>query len=853
MIMALTLMMKKNYKPFYLLLEAGLICLTSFTAIADESSHSLAVVSAPSSDEYIFDPALFKGATLGQTVLEQLSQENAILPGEYKLNVYVNQIFLGNYLIDYKSNDGVISPCLSRTLVNDIHFKEGETFLKNNTADCFFLEQITSHASLYNQIPALKLTLIIPQAELINRPRGYVNPEDYETGANIGFVNYIGNYYHVSYDDEKIKSTDSAWVSLNGGVNLGDWQYRQMSNMTWSKENGNAWKNIRSYVQRPLVPIGSQFMAGQLVTNGQFFSGMSYNGLNLATSKAMLPESQRGYAPIIQGVANTNARVVVSQNNQEIYQITVPPGAFEINDLYPTSYNGDLLVQIFEADGTTKTFTVPYSSLPESIRPGMSFYNFTIGQTRNTQDLTYFSDFIYQRGLSNAITANSGLRVAKNYTSAVFGGVYASPIGAIGVDFTFSRAKEQDHSTSKGWMTHISWSKTFSATGTGVSLASYRYSTEGYRDLSSILNQNKTQDLDYNWMNYTISQKERFDVTLNQSLKDYGYLYLSFSRQVYRDGRSPDNRYQLTYSKSFRNGINMNLSLAKQYISDYAGGHKTETTTSISFSIPFQSSMINSLTASYYHNSNGGEQYQSSLSGTIDDDNQFNYGVNVSRDNEYKTTVIGGNMQARFSKVSLGVNTSKSNDYWQASGNAQGALAIHSGGITFGPYLGETFALVEAKGAEGATLFTSSQTRIDSNGYALISSVTPYRYNNISINPQGMEGNAEIVDSQKRILPVAGSSSKVTFKTKIGTAILITATTQDGDLIPMGAQVYDEKNEVIGIVGQGGQVYARVERSTGQLKIKLSNGEKECFLPYHLSELDLKKYIVNLSEACQTQ
>ena len=40
----------------------------------------------------------------------------------------------------------------------------------------------------------------------------------------------------------------------------------------------------------------------------------------------MLPPDLRGYAPQITGVAQTNAKVNVSQNNRIIYQENVPPG-----------------------------------------------------------------------------------------------------------------------------------------------------------------------------------------------------------------------------------------------------------------------------------------------------------------------------------------------------------------------------------------------------------------------------------------------------------------------------------------------------------------------------------------------
>lgn len=93
--------------------------------------------------------------------------------------------------------------------------------------------------------------------------------------------------------------------------------------MTWDNDKGNQWNNIRSYLQRPLPAINSQLMMGQLITSGRFFSGLSYHGVSLATDERMLPDSMRGYAPTIRGVAATNARVSVMQNGHEIYQTTV--------------------------------------------------------------------------------------------------------------------------------------------------------------------------------------------------------------------------------------------------------------------------------------------------------------------------------------------------------------------------------------------------------------------------------------------------------------------------------------------------------------------------------------------------
>lgn len=807
-----------------------------------------------SNDEYIFDPSLYKGGGGDQSALKNLVKPNAVLPGEYKVDVFANQTFIGRYNISFIAKENKVQPCLTPTLIKDIGFKSAESKLAKVTERCLFLSDVEPQAKSDFSMSDFKFTVRIPESLLNIKPQGWVNPDNYDTGANVGFVNYLTNYYHVSYSNQQASNQDSVWFSLNGGINFHTWQFRQLSTVNWNKQTGADWNTIRSYVQRPLTSIRSQFSAGQLVTNGTFFSGMSYNGVNLSSVDAMLPESMRGYAPIIRGIAASNAKVTISQNGQQIYQKTVPPGSFEIRDLYPTSNSGDLQVQVTEADGTVKTFAVPFSSVPDSMRPGISRYNFSVGKTRDMEKEATFGDMIYQRGLTNSITANGGLRLANNYIATVFGGVYASQLGAIGVDTTFSHAKISSENTEiQGWMSHIGWSKTFSSVGTTVSLAGYRYSTSGYRDLSDILGLRNTALNESNWLTNTTSQRSRFDITMSQSMGDYGNLFLTAATQDYRDGRSRDTQLQFGYSQNFSHSISMNLSIARQRTGSYTDVNSSgETATSISFSFPLFAGNPRSanLSSTYTHSNSTGDQYQMSASGSLDEQQSTSYGLSATRDQEYNKTTFSGSLQDRLPKVSLGMNTSVGQGYWQASGNAQGAVAIHSGGATFGPYLGDTFGLVEAKGAEGARLFNSPQTRIDSSGYALIPSMTPYRYNSISIDPQGMNSNAEVLDSQKRVAPVAGAIVMVKFRTRTGTALLIQAVTSQGAAIPMGAQVYNEKNESVGIAGQGGQIYARAEKSKGVFRIRWGGKSEQCLLSYSLTEDQLQQPLVNLTEKC---
>uniref|UniRef100_UPI00333F4BC7 fimbria/pilus outer membrane usher protein n=1 Tax=Castellaniella defragrans TaxID=75697 RepID=UPI00333F4BC7 len=831
---------------------------------AGQASNPAATPAQAAAEAYVFDASLFRGGRISVSMLERFNKADDVPPGTYKVDIYVNQQFFDRSDIEFvlAANDRV-QPCLDAALLKRAGV--AAVIAGDETAECHPIGDVVAGSSSRFDMSRLRLDLSIPQSLMNRVPRGYVNPDDLDAGATIGFVNYIGNAYHVSYQNDLAPSQRSAYLSLSGGVNLGAWQYRQQSTLTYSSQGqGTRWSNLRSYVQRPLPALDSQLTIGQTFTTGRFFSGLSYTGVNLATDERMLPDSMRGYAPIVRGVANTNARVSISQNGREIYQTTVAPGPFEITDLYPTSYSGDLEVEVIEANGTVNRFSVPFSAVPESMRPGTSRYNFSVGRTRDIGEDTLFGDLTYQRGLSNTFTVNSGLRLARGYQAAVLGGVYSSPLGAFGLDMTYSRADIPDSGTTSGWMAHVSYSRTFQPTQTSVTLAGYRYSTSGYRDLADVIGLRALAGTGVAWESPSYMQRNRVELSLNQNLGRYGTVFVSGAVQDYRDGRERDTQLQLGYGKAFSNGISVNLSVGRQQVGGYnwiTGGYdgtlisgRTETVTMLSVSLPLgrqTSTRTPTLSTSYTHSDSSGSQYQATVSGMADEAQTLSYSLGASHAEEQGQTVWNGSVQKRFPSISVGVSASRGDSYWQAAGNAQGALAVHSGGVTFGPYLADTFALVEAKGAKGASVLNSQGTRIDGNGYALVPAVTPYRYSSILLDPQGMEGNTELEDGEQRVAPYAGAAVKVVFKTRTGSALLIHARMADGQAVPLGAEAYDESGGIVGMVGQGSQVYVRTEDAKGRLILKWGDhASEQCSLPYDTAGLDLAQPLIKLEALC---
>ncbi len=106
-----------------------------------------------------------------------------------------------------------------------------------------------------------------------------------------------------------------------------------------------------------------------------------------------------------------------------------------------------------------------------------------------------------------------------------------------------------------------------------------------------------------------------------------------------------------------------------------------------------------------------------------------------------------------------------------------------------------------------------------------------------------MDSQTELQESQRRIAPMAGAAVKLTFATLRGYALLISVSGKPA-LLP-GEQVRDAQGKVIGMVGQGNQIYARVGEREGALRVA-----EGCTLHWKLSDAQLKEPLIALKLPC---
>ncbi|WP_145541561.1 fimbria/pilus outer membrane usher protein [Yersinia alsatica] len=857
----------------------GFLCLLTHGLLV---SHIVSAADENNQDEYVFEDALLRGSSLGLGSISRFNKKDSYEAGKYQVDLFMNNKFVDRVELLFIVKDDAVVPCLSVSQLLQAGVREDALEKVDHDDNCLDFKALLPASDYRFDYAKLRFDLSIPQLFVKNLPRGYVDPRNLTAGETIGFSNYNLNQYHVGYNKDGIKrTTNSSYLSLNNGINAGMWRFRQQGSLRYDDTRGANWTSNRLYSQRALPTIGSEVTVGETFSSGQFFSSLGFSGVALSTDDRMLPESQRGYAPVVRGIARTNAKVTVYQNNRSIYQSTVSPGPFEFNDLSATNFGGDLTVEIQEADGSISTFQVPFSSVPESLRPGYSRYSFAAGQVRDLGSHEVFSELTYQRGISNAITANSGLRLASGYQAAMLGGVFTHYIGALGLDATYSNARLPDDEQQSGWMARASFSRTFETTNTTLSVAGYRYSTEGYRDLSDVLGIRAASN-GKAWNSGTYKQRSRAEISLNQNFNNYGSLYLTASSQDYRNDRKRDTQLQLGYANTLWHNTSFNLAVSQQktgginetYFVDPGSGMPAanganmfatnETVVQMSISFPLGGSpQAPYVSAGAVNSKVSGASYQTSLSGVMGDDQSASYSMDFARSEQTKENTFSGSLQKRLPTTSLSGSASRSPGYWQGSASARGSVAFHSGGTTLGPYLSDTFALVEAKGASGAKVMYGQGAKIDGNGYALVPTLTPYRYNTITLDPDGMDFNTELQDGERQIAPYAGSAVKVTFRTLSGYPLLISVKLADGSQLPMGTLVYNpeskadnesgdsHQNREVGMVGQASQAYLRAEKPRGTLLLVWGDAVNErCHLDYDLGKPNNDRELYKLDALC---
>nr|WP_239667347.1 fimbria/pilus outer membrane usher protein [Franconibacter helveticus] len=783
------------------------------------------------------------------------------LPGTYRVDVVLNEQVIDTREVEFKSvkgveGEGTLQPCLSVGLLKAWGVKT-ELFPALNTKEACARLSAIPQASAEFVFGTQRLNISIPQAALSPQARGYVPPDMWDEGITAMMLNYSLNGANSRARNGDSSDSNNQYANLRPGINIGHWRLRNYT--TWSRDDSgqDKWDTVYTYAQRDVIPLKGQLTVGDSSSLADVFDSIPFRGAQLASDDDMMPDSLKGYAPVVRGIARTNAQVIIRQNGYQIYQSYVAPGAFEITDMYPTGGAGDLEVTVKESDGSEQHFTVAFASLPVLQREGRFKYAVTGGQYRSydsSVDKTPFAQMTGIYGLPHGFTLYGGFQESSKYQSIAAGlGKNMGELGAFSTDVTQAWSTPNGQSKSDGQSWRIRYSKNFVETGTNFAIAGYRYSTSGYYGMQEVLDSygasSALQD----------RRRNRTELTVSQHLLQLlGSLTLSAVREDYWNSGKTMESYSAGYNNSWKSiSYGITYTYSKNGSTDiynrytrYDSDHQV----ALNISVPLDK-FLPQTWANYSMNTskNSGTTHNVGLSGMALENNALSWNVQQG----YGTRGVGntGNANAdykgTYGEVTAGYAYDRDSD--RLNYGLQGGIIAHADGVTFSQPLGETNVLIKAPGARGVSVQNQTGAKTDWRGYTTVSNLTPYRKNDVALLTDTLPDDVELELTNQTVIPTRGAVVRADYIANVGLRVLMTLNNSNGQVVPFGAVVTQKGQESNSyIVGDQGQVYLTGLNPMGTLKVKWGEDvSQQCQVNYSLPEKNTRNGVQVVSGQCK--
>ncbi|QOF86068.1 fimbrial biogenesis outer membrane usher protein [Pseudomonas sp. ADPe] len=796
-----------------------------------------------------FNPMFLKDKG-AQVDLRFFEKSNGMLPGTYSVDLYLNQRLERRQDIAFKADGKAekddAQPILSLGLLREIGVdverlkKEGIVPIDSGDAEPVALPRIEG-ASVEMDVSKLALYLSVPQAYIKRRSRGYVDPSLWDDGVTAFFSNY---QLSLSRNSGYGTRSDYGYLGLRNGFNLGQWRLRNESSISQSTGVSRNFSSNRTYLEHDVTALKGRFAIGQLYTSGDIFDSSRFRGVQLGSDVGMLPDNEAGYAPVVRGIAESHATVEVRQNGYVIYSTSVSPGAFEIRDIYPGGSNGDLEITVIESDGRKRKFTQAYSYLPVMVRRGTFQYSLSLGKYDNdSSESPHLLQGTAVYGATDNLTTYGGMLGADGYTAFNLGLGLNTPLGGTSLDVTNSHSRPDHGKATSGQSARFLYSKTLNSTNTTFTMVGYRYSTAGYRTLSDHIQE--MGEVDH--QSFARGRpKNRLDLNINQTLGNYGSLFLSAGETNYWDRSGNMQRLQLGYSGNLGE---VSYSISASHTRSAGGSADTDNQLSFSVSIPFGSRPHSQrLYSSYTSSSRGDDSLQAGVSGYLDNASTLSYSAQTGQYGSEHSSSVGLAWDAPSAK--LAGNYSKSGDSRHLDLTASGSMVAHSGGVTFSQPVGETFALVEVPGVKGVGI-GGSTARTDGAGYTVEGYVQPYRYNYLNLDTQTLGVDVDVDETSQRVVPRRGAVVKARFAAASGRRVQLDLSLADGRKLPFGAQVSDASGKLLAVVDNQSRALVFGLEDQGRLTVSWADGT--CSAPYTLPRRDASLTYDQVKLVCGVQ
>ena len=810
------------------------------------------VIFAISSQATEFNLEMLNSADKQNINTHDFSDAKYISPGKYLLDIVINNKAFKEYEVFYYNNGEKIQACLPEAIKPYLFLKpEIDEKVTTITVDieqephlCLDVSQING-INISDDIKDGKLKISVPD---IYRKKEYANwtpPELWETGV----AAFIFDYNLNSYVEKPQEGGNDYSASIYGetGVNLGAWRFRAGYNgQYYDDEDSNTtfeFNDIHAY--RPLPSIESVLDVGEIYLNSNIFNSFRLRGVGLKNDDRMLPPQLRGYSPTVTGVAKTNARVVIKYFDRIIYETTVPPGVFKINDL-DSGLQGKIDVSIIEENGQVEHFEQYIDSLPYLSREGDFRYNFVVGSPlkdqHDTDDMRFASGEL-SYGLSSSTSLYGGFILSEDYKSYAIGvGQDFGVFGTFSLDATHSDAQFDDGYNPKGMSYRVNYSKDFNETHSSIQFSSYRFSEKEFLDAPQYIalkNGNDGQyyddndpnhDFDWNtqemWSDgQLVNDKSLFVMSFSQAFfpedQDKGFnTNLSYSRQTYWNSADANERLSLMVSKGW-------VAWDRQLYTSLSINNNTfenETDNSVMLNISMSLDKFSNINYSINHQE-GKEYHNVNYSRTLENNDLVN--VTAFHDSGENDGGFRGYYERKAALADVNVAGSIANKQGTSlSLGVSGGLTATQYGVALHPQVtSDSRIFVDTDGVSDVPI-EGTNTRSNFMGAAIVDGGTYYS-TDTQVDFKKLPSDIEVSNSNQSLALTQGAVGHLTFGAIKGERRMVILMLDNHRYPPFAATVLNSHQHSVGIVGDKGLTYL-VGLNEGEVFTIQWNGISQC-------------------------
>ncbi|EGM6570279.1 PefC/AfrB family outer membrane usher protein [Salmonella enterica] len=764
-----------------------------------------------------------------------LQEGTSFPPGQYVVDVFLNHEKTARQILTIAPEDAQ-ALCLTPDWIHQAHLLLNLDMFKEQydaARGCYRIGSYPAasvrfdYGSQVLRIGAPQVTLRVPEAG-----------EDWDYGIPGFRLRYSTNASKSQHD----RAVYYGNIDMN--ANAGRWVFSGST----TGFSGRGFESPQAMMSTAISPLRGSLELGKTRTNSTLLSDFSFYGASLHSDSSMVPWSVRGYAPVISGVAHSNARITVSQGGYTLSSQVVPPGEYSLNNISPIG-NGDLTVIVEEEDGSKTVRTYPVTTLPNLLRAGDFNYNLSLG----TRDDDSQAKGVFVAGSLDygfePVTLNLATILHRQYQGAGVGltrnlGAFGALEGSINVSRSvydnnepyyqrhYTTQEERDDPQKQAlnarndWLWH-SYGNGRRASGpqTGISatvkyaknigektnlhLLTWRYTGEKYVDFSGF-------DPHQVWLNE--NRKERYEAVISHSI---GGSYLNFSgwTQSYRDRSSNDSGANASFSTS----------LGRASLGFYASYSHTPWTPndyslSMSVSLPFTvagKEQYSSTSVNY--RPHGDNQMNTSVSGNPTDSFNWNASAGVGRNSNSVSASAGYALDAVQTGASL-TQSHYGNAGSQTSGSlsASGAvLGTMESGVLFSREQNSTVAVVKIKDIPGVTFNGSRPTGRD--GVTALS-LSEYNRNDIRINPENVPDNIDLLDTVYSVVPTREAIVYREFNYTQVKRYVLKVTGPDGKPLSWGSTAVTQNGLDAGFVTNGGILLSTLLAEPESLTVTTTQG-----------------------------